>query len=496
MNGFAGRVQGTLKPQLESFFLAVLAGLLLGTFVLVIMELPIKFTYFLIAGPVILFIAILSRHFKRFFQGVLIFIIPLNLATHFFRRPYLYGEKGLTFSPLDIVLLLLCTIWFYEIIVNRNVRIRFFPSITIPGLCLVGMTLLSMIQASDPYLTLFEAIQMLKVVILCFYVANHLESRRDLGLIIMLLLLGLFIQSLIAMAQRWLGVSLGLHLFGEYQQQTTFTMTADYYLIVARVGGTIGHPNNLAKYIELLIPLSLVLFFTRIKFRSKLASGAVFTSAFIVLLVTLSRGGWLCFAGSIILVFLLVFRAGLIRLQTIIAIGVALLVLGAVFLSFSGMVTNRLLGDDYGSAWNRVPLNKLAIEVIKHHPILGVGAKNYWSVMGEYRDVNIPIVNVVHNAYLLCAAEMGIPGLVILIWLMVTAFLAGLRNLRLQDSFLVCINIGVLSGLAALWAHWLVDPGEVSRMPIMWVLIAVILASSRIEQGEGASISESGFVYP
>ena len=165
-------------------------------------------------------------------------------------------------------------------------------------------------------------------------------------------------------------------------------------------------------------------------------------------------------------------------------------------MGFSGMDTNRQVGDDNGSARNRIPLNKLAVEVIKHNPILGVGAKNYWSVMGEYSNVDIPIINVVHNAYLLHAAEMGIPGLIIFIWLLAAMFLAGLRNLKLQDTFLVCLNIGIISGMAALWAHWLVDPGEVSRVPIMWVLTAITLASPRIVRGGRASISEPANIIP
>jgi len=481
MNGLAGRFSNTTQQELERLFFATMGGLLLGFFVLIIFKLPMKFTYYMIAGPVILFIGVISGRFKQFFQAMAVFIIPLNFATHFFRRPYLFGEKGLDFSPLDILLLLLYAVWLYELLVKRTGDFRFFPTISIPALCLVGMTFVSIIPAPDPYLALFEAIQVLKAFLLFLYVANHVRSRRDINSVLVLLLIGLLLQSLIAMSQKWLGISLGLHLFGEYREQTTFTLTHDYYLTVARVGGTIGHPNNLAKYIELLIPLSMVMLFIRTKLRNKLASAVVFVCAFIVLLVTLSRGGWVCFMGSIGLALLLMLRNRLINLQTLVAIVVVSFLLLAVLMGFSGMVSSRLFGDDYGAAEGRMPLNKIAMEVVKANPIMGVGAKNYWRVMHYYNPNLVTMkVNLVHNAYLLTAAETGIPSLLIILWLMAAMFIAGLKGATKGDASLALMNIGVISGMAALWAHWLVDPGYIGRVPVLWVLAGLVMASGLI----------------
>jgi len=485
MNGLIRKAARVDQPHLGRLIFSILSGFLLGAFVLVIFRLPMKFTYFFIGGPIVFFIAIITGHFKRFFQALLIFIIPLNFATHFFRRPYLFGEKGLVFSPLDIVLILLYLVWFYELLLKRTENSHLFPAITIPGFILVGVGLLGMLVASDPYFTLFESVEILKSVLLFLYVANHVQNRRNIHAMVTIILISLFLQSVIAMSQKWLGVSLGLHLFGEYQQQTTFTLTHDYYLTVARVGGTIGHPNNLAKYVELLIPLSAVLLFTKMKLRNKMASAVVFVCAFIVLIITLSRGGWVCFAGSMGLVLLLVFRARLINLRTLVAIAVVAAILMGATMGLSGMVTSRLFGDDYGAAHGRIPLNRIAMNVIRANPLLGVGAQNYWMVMNRYNpNVATMKVNIVHNAYLLTAAEMGLIGLAVFVWLMAAVFRLGIRNLSLDDVYIKSMNIGIVAGLSALWAHWMVDPGYPGRTPVMWVLAALIVASPRVFRAE------------
>jgi len=484
MNEISRRVGQPMMGSAERFFLPLLIGLIFGLFVLGIFTLPMKFTYYFIAGPVILFIAIISGNLKRFFQGVLIFIIPINYATHFFRREYEFGGGGgLSFSPLDIVLIVLYGIWLYELIFQQSSRnVRFFRRIAVPALVLVAYSFLSMIPAQDPYMVLFENVNVLRAILLFLYIGNHVRTRKDLHRVVFILLLSLFLQSMVAMAQKWLGISLGLQLFGEYAELRTFTL--DYYLKTARVGGTIGHPNALAKYVEMLIPLAMVLLFTRLRAKYKVMSMITFVAALVVLLLTLSRGGWVCFAGSIVLVLLLIFRARLISLRTLVAILLIGVIFAGVGAGFSGLVQSRLFGDDYGAAKGRMPLNRIAINVIRHHPVLGVGVKNYGKVMHLYNpNIERMRTNMVHNAYLLAAAEMGIPGLLLMLWLLIAILRLGLENIkRKQDTFLKSINIGIVAGLAALWAHWLVDIGYIGRFSVFWVMVGLMAATWQMKE--------------
>jgi O-antigen ligase len=482
MNGLDRRFGHIARFDYTRSFFLILVGTFLGLLVLAIFKLPSKFIYYMLGGPVLLFIAILTGRFKRFFQGALIFIIPINLAHNFFKRPMEFGGGGgIAVSPLDITLVVLYAIWIYEIFIKKSGTVNFFPRITIPALGLLGLCLLNMISCPDPYLALFEAFSILKSIMLFLYIANHIQSKRDVSFFLVFLLVGLFLQSIFAFAQRWLGIPLGLHIFGEYKELGTFTL--DYYLRTSRVGGTIGHANGLAKYVELLAPICVALLFTGIKLKYKMASSLIFICAFIVLLLTLSRGGWVCFMGSMMLILLLIFRAKLISLQTLVAIVAVAIIFAGVMLSFSGLITSRLFGGDYGSAESRIPAAKIAVSIIRAHPLLGVGVRHYNSAARLYNPILREMrVKIVHNAYLQMAAEMGIPALLVFLWLIGAVFRQGLRNLKSRDIFLMSVSIGLLAGLSALWAHWLVDHAWIGRESLMWVLIGLTAAVGKITQ--------------
>jgi O-antigen ligase len=471
---------GTAQRRTEWLLLPLLAGAVFGLFVLFIFEFPTKFIYYFLGGPVILLVAILSGHLKKFFQGVLIFIIPINFAHNFFKRPVTYGGGGgVSLSPLDIVLFLLYMVWLYEIFIEKKGEVSYFPRISIPLFVLAIITLMNTIVSPDPYLSLFEAIETLKSLFLFLYVANHFRSKKGIAYVLIFLLVGLFLQSMISFAQRWMGMPLGLHLFGEHKELGEFAL--DFYMRTSRVGGTIGHANGLAKYIEQLIPLSVVLLFTTIRLRYKLASVITFVCAFIVLLLTLSRAGWVCFLGSMILIIFLVFRAKFIRMQTVVAILLVSLLFGAVMFGFSDLITSRLFGGDYGSAESRIPASKIAWSIIKENALLGVGVRKYDTVVHLYnplvRDMHVKLV---HNAYLQLAAERGILALVVMLFLQFSSFSLGLRNLKKNETFLVAVNIGFLASVAALWAHWIVDIGGLGRASLTWVIIGLIAATSQV----------------
>jgi putative inorganic carbon (HCO3(-)) transporter len=481
MNQLARGITEIDQPRIERICFTALAGILFGLFVLLIFRLPLKFTYYLIGGPLILFFAILTGRFKRFFQGVLIFILPIHSATHFFRRPYEYGAGGLSFGDLDIILIVLYLIWIYELLVKRSGSFHFFPKITVPALSLVGICAMSMIPAQDLYLALFETIHIFKAVLLYLYVANHFRSKRDIYFVLILLFVGLFLQSLLAFTQKVSGASLGLYLFGEKQELRSTFLTHQYYAPVARPGATLGGPGALAKYLVSLIPVSMTLLFTKIKPKLKLASGLVFTLALIALVLTMARSSWAGFVGSMAVVFLLMYRAKLVRMRTFMNIVVVVVILAGVGLSFFALVESRIRSEPpSGPIEDRMLQNERAIKIIKAYPLLGVGAKNYVKVQHLFSQLSHAPLIQLHNTYLIVAAEMGIPGLLILLWLLSSIFLQGLRNLKTKDIFFACLNIGLLGGLIARWIAWLPTISWVGGETTFWVLAGLVMANKRM----------------
>mgnify|MGYP005840434141 FL=1 len=62
--------------------------------------------------------------------------------------------------------------------------------------------------------------------------------------------------------------------------------------------------------------------------------------------------------------------------------------------------------------------------LIRARPLLGVGPGYYidalWAAIGNFMGPNYPGFRVVHNLYLLSAAELGIPGALLTLWFLIT----------------------------------------------------------------------------
>ena len=120
------------------------------------------------------------------------------------------------------------------------------------------------------------------------------------------------------------------------------------------------------------------------------------------------------------------------------------------------------------SAASRLDLWLAGLEMFRDHP-LGVGAGSFYTAVGSYdsryagRDC--------HNTYIRCAAELGVPGILIFLALIVNAFLmlrripllalgtAIEKDLRwdcfgLQVAFVVYLTAGFFMGLTYLEEFW------------------------------------------
>jgi O-antigen ligase len=89
--------------------------------------------------------------------------------------------------------------------------------------------------------------------------------------------------------------------------------------------------------------------------------------------------------------------------------------------AFAGEDDTRQEAQAMGSYEQRKFLVRRAIEGIAHHPILGLGARNFTEYSGVWRDV--------HVTYLQIAVEGGIPSLILYLLFLSRGF-SNLRKLR------------------------------------------------------------------
>ncbi len=467
--------------------LVVLGGMICGLFILVFTFLPAKWGVLGAIGIMVPFIAVLSGDVKRFFLAILVFALPIQLDITIGHTGHLGGAAGLIISLYDITLAILYILWISEFARNKK-KIRFFPRISLPFFFLMGMATLSMANASNPTLSLFEIVQVLKMYLGFLYIANNIKSRKEIQFVVIFLLLGLFLESMLGLAQYKFDRPFVPSVLGGPEKLGYIRLGEP----LSRISGTWVSYNDFAWYLTFMLPISVSLLFSRIRGFYKLLSGLTLVAGIGALICTLSRAGWSSFIVAGLIVLLLNFsktkgKTGLNNFATsIVAIIIIVTVIGTVNPQFLNIVNRRVFSDDYDAAYSRIPQMQVASNIIRANPVLGVGINNYTEVMGQYDTTDVKLASItrhqVHNIFLQVAAEMGIAGLAIFIWLIFTVYREGLSYIRASEDPMSNVVVGLLGGITAFLVHGLVDAASLGNhlFLIFWFFTGMVIAVKKI----------------
>ncbi len=210
-------------------------------------------------------------------------------------------------------------------------------------------------------------------------------------------------------------------------------------------------------------------------------------------MLTYSRGGWIGFVGSllVIAVFSLkrrwhkIFGGFLIRLIVIGSITLVIMML------FFNQIVKRLTKDDYGAAYSRIPLAQAALVVIKENPITGIGLGNYRIVIEDYdpdpplNEIGTPFI--VHNMFLLIASELGIPAFCLFMWVSVIFFRQGIAVIASTDKVKSLYALGMLAGLAGFYLYSMLEPVDFgnTRLVLLFFAGGCLVGLKKMKMTEG-----------
>ncbi|PYQ06646.1 MAG: hypothetical protein DMF82_05690 [Acidobacteria bacterium] len=198
--------------------------------------------------------------------------------------------------------------------------------------------------------------------------------------------------------------------------------------------------NDLATFLVTAMPFGLYFLHAarRARARALAAVGlAVLTVAFVR---TGSRGGFIALLAVVLFV---VFRYSAIRLRwrAWAAVIVALVVIGTATGQYWEQMGTILSDADYNRTdqSGRMQIWSRGVSYMLSHPLLGVGPDNFRTAEGtlsDFADRQQFGVGVrwtaAHNAFVQVGAELGLPGLVLFIGILASAFV-GLRRARPSD---------------------------------------------------------------
>lgn len=201
-----------------------------------------------------------------------------------------------------------------------------------------------------------------------------------------------------------------------------------------------------------------------------------FILAVAALLLTLSRGAWLGFLAMLV-AFAWVDRPHRPWL--------ALAVIGiAVVLAVDPAFRVRFLSAFQVSAsGGRVYIWRSALNMIKDHPLFGVGAGVYMHVSKSYAlpGAPYPVAAYAHNLFLQVMAEFGLPGFVVFIAILGRAMVMAWRLAYTGNP----LYQGIFAALVGILVHQQVD------IPIwgleiggaFWLMVGLVIASYSREFG-------------
>ncbi|MEE9182808.1 MAG: hypothetical protein V3U33_09610, partial [candidate division NC10 bacterium] len=203
-----------------------------------------------------------------------LYMIDINFASH---EWYKGSTRGFELSVTDLLLIILVISLFVQrkLLGQEDGHIQWLPKGSIPILVFMAIATLSLTAADNRLYGLFELSKMVKGFLIFWVVANYVTTPQ-----------------LVRLAFTTFCILAGFEIaYGALQ----------HFSRIYRIPGTLGHPNSLAMYMNMLIPLFLA---------NALHSGArralillpLITGGVTVVILTFSRGGWVGLAVALSIV--------------------------------------------------------------------------------------------------------------------------------------------------------------------------------------------------
>ncbi len=210
-----------------------------------------------------------------------------------------------------------------------------------------------------------------------------------------------------------------LHMIREWQKFGGFA--AGY-----RPGWMFGDANYFTLSALLVLPFSFYLLRILDSWWQRWLCFACLVLTLFAVTLAASRGGFLGLAVAMLLVLLRTERP-------VYKLSLAALVLIPLLVLAPSSPLQRIMSPshaDQESIENRELIWMAGIRMVKAHPFLGIGAGNYKTLIASDPNWESERAWVAHNTYLELAAELGVPGLLLFLGVIISSYVTARRAAR------------------------------------------------------------------
>jgi putative inorganic carbon (hco3(-)) transporter len=243
-----------------------------------------------------------------------------------------------------------------------------------------------------------------------------------------------------------------------------------------RVNSVFYDPSIYGRFLVVAILVGLVVVLRRRDPLWAIAATLALAITFLGLLPSFSQSSDVALAVGIVLVAI-----ALWHWRSAYLVGAAVVVLALAVVA-SPQVRHRITGKSSSSVSSvtsgRSTLVSKGLKVAAHHPVAGVGVGGFKHAYAQVAHLKgkEPRAAASHTTPVTVVAELGVPGLLLFLWLIVTALVLGFR--RLTPEFEGTARLAFAVALAAILVHS-VFYNALFEDPAFWGLLALIVVAAR-----------------
>jgi O-antigen ligase len=433
--------------------------------------------------------AIAKSNFKHFLLIAAIVTIPFRCDLGFGSGHHVGWISGVDVSISDLFMVLLAAM----ALTGETNGPKSLDKIPKAFCVFIACCLLSVVNSVAKPESGEQILLLLQVLFLCYLgFKAAINDPADMQAVLTGVSLSLALQGAIACAQ--FGLQKDFLLFSTGGNQGETDVVEGEASAVIRAFGTLGKPNSLAMLVAPMLLLNVALLQLKDLPGRKLRLLSLFLG-FLALIFSGSRAGWLSFFCAFsVYIAIIIFR--LERGRRFQAIGRVLAVVALGLIVCSPFIVKRLTADDKNAAGSRLPLMEVALRIFEDHPIIGIGANTYQDNMKQYlpADFGNKYLYVVHNAYLLILAELGVVGFTAFLLLGRRLFQAAILASRALDNPLqAALGLGLILIMTQvctnMMAEWYVNKTSLS---LLFALAATVIAAAKFQPDAPEPVSEIG----
>jgi O-antigen ligase len=254
-----------------------------------------------------------------------------------------------------------------------------------------------------------------------------------------------------------------------------------------KVTATFKFSNSAGTFFATVLPLPLSLFMLNaVRGKAKVFLAAAILAIFASLMLTQARAAWLGFAFAFVFLCVVSGNKRFYALLAVLLLVIALLGVAGPQ-SLRGQIGSLAsIGKD-ASSRDRMIIWETGWRMFLDRPLFGHGLGTFMNVFERYRPAGYGEIVYAHNCLLQVAAETGLAGVLVTLWIAAGMFISGIRGyFREKDVLVKAVSIGFLGGLLATLVNSLFDTNLYS-LPLavlFWSVAGLSVTKIHYEQPE------------